>query len=248
MNLHRKTLVLLHGHGIDDAIWDESDMLLNEYFMVVRPNMSLLTSCKTIEDYADELYRLLTNAGINKCTLIGHSMGGYISLAFAEKYPDMLEGFGLFHSTALADDQEKKDQRTKMAGLLREKGVAEFLRLTGSNMFGERFKEVSPEKVKNHIEKYGKLSSEALGIGVEAMRDRPDRTAVLASFSFPVLFIFGMQDTLIPFEKSIDLTEYPGKSYPFILSEAGHMGMVERPDATSRIIRWYMETIFKIKS
>jgi pimeloyl-ACP methyl ester carboxylesterase len=248
MNLHRKTLVLLHGHGIDDVIWDESDMLLNEYFMVVRPNISLLTSCKTIEDYADELYRLLTNAGITKCTLIGHSMGGYISLAFAEKYPDMLEGFGLFHSTAYADDQEKKDQRTKMAALLREKGVAEFLRLTGPNMFGERFKEVYPEKVKGHIERYGKLPSEALAIGVEAMRDRPDRTAVLASFKFPVLFIYGMQDVLIPFEKSIGLTEYPAKSYPFILSEAGHMGMVERPDATSRIIRWYMETIFKIKS
>ena len=170
-------------------------------------------------------------------------MGGYIALAFAEKYPEMLDGFGLFHSTAFADEPDKKEQRTKMASLLRTKGVAEFLRLTGPNMFGERFKEVSPEKVSSHIDKYSKLSAQALAKGVEAMRDRPDRTHVLSALPFPVLFIFGMQDVLIPFEKSIKLSNYPVKSYPFILSEAGHMGMVERPDAASRIIRWYMENL-----
>jgi len=119
MNLHRKTLVLLHGHGIDDTIWDSLDAAINDSYTVVRPNISLLTSCQSVEEYADELHRFLTNANIQKCTLIGHSMGGYISLAFAEKYKDMLEGFGLFHSTAYADDDAKKHQRDQMIDLLR---------------------------------------------------------------------------------------------------------------------------------
>ena len=246
MALYRKTLVLLHGHGVDDTIWDNLDANLNEYFTVVRPNMSLFTFCQSIEEYADELYRYLTNATITRFVLVGHSMGGYIALAFAEKYPEMLEGFSLFHSTAYADDQAKKHQRDQMIDLLKNHGTEAFIKHTAGNMFGERFKELFPEKIKAHIQRYGKLPAPALIAGITAMRNRPDRTAVLASMPFPVLFIIGMQDKLIPFESCITLSEYPKQSYPFILAEAGHMGMVERPDATARMITWYMNKISSI--
>jgi pimeloyl-ACP methyl ester carboxylesterase len=243
MNLHRKTLVLLHGHGADDTIWDYLDAAINEYFTIVRPNISLFTFCQSVEDYADELYRFLTNANIQKCTLIGHSMGGYIALAFAEKFPEMLEGFGLFHSTAYADDDAKKEQRGKMIELLKEEGTEAFIEKTAPNMFGDRYKELFPERVEAHIEYYKKLPAPALIAGLTAIRDRPDRTSVLASLPFPVLFIIGMQDKIIQFENVITLSEYPKQSYPFILAEAGHMGMVERPDATARMISWYMGKI-----
>lgn len=243
MNLHRKTLVLLHGHGVDDAIWDSIDASINEYFTVVRPNISLFTFCQTVEEYADELHRFLTNAVIEKCTLIGHSMGGYIALAFAEKYPEMLEGFGLFHSTAYPDDESKKHQRNQTIDMLRNYGTEMFVKNTAANLYGDRYKELHPNKVKEHIEKYGKLPAEALIAGINAMRERPDRTAVLAAMPFPVLFIIGMQDKLIPFESCISLSEYPKQSYPFILAEAGHMGMLERPDASARMISWYMNRI-----
>lgn len=243
MNLHRKTLVLLHGHGMDDTIWDHVDASLNEYFTIVRPNISLFTFCQSVEDYADELHRFLTNATINKCTLIGHSMGGYIALAFAEKYPEMLEGFGLFHSTAYADDETKKHQRSQTIDLLRQYGTEMFLKNTAANLFGERFKELYPAQVKAHIERYKKIPAEALIAGMTAMKNRPDRTAVLATMQYPVLMIVGMQDKLIPFESCIEISGYPKQSYPFILAEAGHMGMVERPDAASRMINWYMGKI-----
>jgi len=243
MNLHRKTLVLLHGHGVDDTIWDGIDASINEYFTVVRPNISLFTFCRTVEEYADELHRFLTTAVIEKCTLIGHSMGGYIALAFAEKYPEKLEGFGLFHSTAYADDESKKHQRNQTIDMLRTYGTEMFVKNTAANLYGDRFKELHPNKIKEHIEHYGKLPVEALIAGINAMRDRPDRTAVLAAMPFPVLFIIGMQDKLIPFESCISLSEYPKQSYPFILAEAGHMGMLERPDASARMISWYMGRI-----
>jgi pimeloyl-ACP methyl ester carboxylesterase len=243
MNLHRKTLVLLHGHGIDDTIWDSLDAALNEYYTIVRPNISLFTFCQSVEDYADELYRFLTNATITKFTLIGHSMGGYIALAFAEKYPELLEGFGLFNSTAYADDEAKKHQRNQTIELLRNHGTETFIKNTAGHLFGDRYKELYPERIKAHIEHFGKLPADALIAGIVAMRNRPDRTAVLAAMPFPVLFIIGMQDKLIPFESCISLSEYPKQSYPFILAEAGHLGMVERPDATARMINWYMGRI-----
>ena len=246
MNLHRKTLVLLHGHGADDTIWDNLDASLNDNFTIVRPNVSLYTACQSVEEYAEELHRFLTNANINRFTLIGHSMGGYIALAFAEKYPEMLEGFGLFHSTAYADDEAKKQQRDQTIELLNNHGTEAFVKNTSGNLFGERFKELHPEQLKQHIQRYSKLPAAALISGITAMKNRPDRTAVLTTMPFPVLFIIGMQDKLIPFESCITLSEYPKQSYPFILAEAGHMGMLERPDATSRMIDWYMNKISSI--
>ncbi len=238
--MHRKTLVLLHGHGMNETLWDEVAPLLDDQYTLVKPNVSLLTNCRTVEAYADELHRLLTASSITTCTLIGHSMGGYISLAFAEKYPDMLEGFGLFHSSALADDKAKKQQRTQLAQLLRTHGTEAFIRRTLPNLFGARFKELSPDKVQPYIQQYSKLPAEALAVGMEAMRDRSDRTCVLAALACPILFLIGMDDQAVPFEKSIEQVHYPRKSYPFVLAEAGHLGMVERPDASARIIRWYM--------
>jgi pimeloyl-ACP methyl ester carboxylesterase len=238
---HRKTLVLLHGHGMNETLWDELVPLLGDQFTLVRPNVSMLTNCHTVEAYADELYRLLTASQITQFTLIGHSMGGYISLAFAEKFPDMLEGFGLFHSSALADDEAKRQQRTQLVQLLRTHGTEAFIRRTLPNLFGSRFKELSPEKVQDYVQQYSKLPSEALAVGMEAMRDRPDRTHVLRKLSFPVLFIMGMDDQVVPFDKAMDQAAYPARAYPFVLAEAGHLGMVERPDASARILRWYLE-------
>jgi pimeloyl-ACP methyl ester carboxylesterase len=242
MNTQRKTLVLLHGHGMDDTIWGQLSVLLSEYYTVVHPNFSLFTFCRSLDDYADELHRLLTNAGIKTFTLVGHSMGGYIGLAFAQKYPEMLEGFVLFHSTAFADDDTKKHQRDQMILLIRKHGAAAFVKHTAANLYGERYKELFPEAVQQHIEQFGGLPSEALAVGMEAMRDRPDRTAVLTQMPFPVLFLIGMRDQLVPFERSIELVGYAKQGFPFILAEAGHMAMIERPDAIFRILRWYMDT------
>lgn len=235
-----KTLVLLHGHGMDDALWDEVVPLLNGEFTIVRPNVSLLTNCHTMEAYADELHRLLMASQIDKFTLIGHSMGGYISLAFAEKYPEMLEGFGLFHSSALADNEAKKEQRNQMAELLRGEGAETFLRRTAPNLFGQSYKDTHPEEVEKFIQRYGKLPAEALAVGMEAMRDRPDRTHVLAELPFPIIFIVGMDDQVVPFETVMEQARFPKKIFPFVLADAGHLGMVERPEASARILRWYL--------
>ncbi|WP_025763066.1 alpha/beta fold hydrolase [Dyadobacter tibetensis] len=243
MIFQRKTLVLLHGHGMDDSIWDQLDAILNDSFTIIRPNISLLTSCQTVEDYADELYRLLTNANIQRCTLIGHSMGGYIGLAFAKKYPEMLQGFGLFHSTALADDEAKKHQRNQMVSLLRTYGTASFMKNTAPNLFGTRYRSLHPDKVQEHVDFFAKLPEEALVSGIHAMRERSDQQEVLKTINVPVLIILGMEDNFVPFESGMDLSTLPAQCYPFILAEAGHMGMIERPDATARMIRWYMSKV-----
>ncbi len=245
MNHLRKTLVLLHGHGVDDSIWDEVYTDLNEDYTVIKPNFSSISTCSTMEEYADELYRFLDSAAIQKITLIGHSMGGYIALAFVEKHPDMVEGIGLFHSTTYADTAEKKEQRQKVANLLQKEGSEAFIRLTAPNLFGGHFRKTKQAKYKGYIEKFSTLPSKALAAGSLAMGKRPDRTHILKKTTLPVLFIFGMKDQLMPFEKLIELTRLPQRSYHFIIAEAGHMGMVEKPDASAQILRYFMEEVGK---
>lgn len=236
-----KTLVLVHGHGIDAAIWGNIKEILSEY-EVLTPDISTDTKYNSIEAYADGLNEWLKVKNIEKCVMIGHSMGGYITLAFAENYPETLKGFGLFHSTAYADDAEKREQRKKTLTFIETHGAAAFIRQSGPNMYAGSFSKEHPEVPKNHVEKYAKLPTEAVIAGFRAIMNRPDRTKVLEDATVPVLFIFGQEDKFIPFEKNIGLSELPKDSHTLVLAGSGHMGMIEDREATTKAIREFMES------
>eukprot|EP01136_Pigoraptor_vietnamica_P003503 Opistho-1_new@32825 len=113
MNIMKKAVVLLHGFGEDATIWSGYVPFLQKDFYMIVPEYARLSNLKSIEDYADFVEKEVTSKGFEKCVIIGHSMGGYIALAFAEKYPEKVLGLGLFHSTAFADSDEKKAARDK---------------------------------------------------------------------------------------------------------------------------------------
>jgi pimeloyl-ACP methyl ester carboxylesterase len=237
-----KTLVLVHGHGLDATIWNGLKVNLSDYQVLV-PDISTETRYESIEAYAEGLKEWLEVQNIDQCVMIGHSMGGYITLAFVEKYPEMLHGFGLFHSTAYADDDAKREQRKKTLAFMETHGTAAFVRQAGPNMYAESFAQAHPEVIKNHVEKYSQLPIEAVSAGFQAIMNRPDCTQVLCDTILPVLFIFGQEDKFIPFEKNIGLSELPKDSHTLVLAHSGHMGMVEDSESTSKAIRKFMEAI-----
>jgi pimeloyl-ACP methyl ester carboxylesterase len=238
-----KTLVLIHGHGVDASIWEELKNQLSGEYQILTPDISTDTDHKSIEEYADGLYQWLQESGITQCVLIGHSMGGYLTLAFVEKYPGALQGLGLFHSTAYADDDAKREQRKKTLAFMETHGAAAFIKQSAPTMYAESFAKEHPEVIKNHIEKYAQLPTEAVIAGFKAIMNRPDRTQVLQNATVPVLFIFGQEDKLISFEKNIGLSELPKDAHTLILAESGHMGMVEDSKATAKAIREFMEVV-----
>jgi pimeloyl-ACP methyl ester carboxylesterase len=107
-------VVLVHGFGEDGKVWNEIINGLQKKFLLIVPDLAgsgkseMLDGDISIEDHADVIKTILDEENITECVMIGHSMGGYITLAFAEKYSAVLKGFGLFHSSAFADDEEKK--------------------------------------------------------------------------------------------------------------------------------------------
>ena len=255
-------VVLLHGFGEDSHIWDQQVLFLQEHCLLIVPDLPgtggsdliSLESMKTpdsrlptpdyisIDDYADCIHSLLQHENIPSCILLGHSMGGYITLAFAEKYPSLLSGFGLIHSTAFADTEEKKKNREKGIVLIEEYGPFPFLKNTIPNLFGAKFKALYPEKVNSFIEAAAAFSKESLQQYYRAMMLRPDRTHVLLSNPLPVLFVMGTEDVAAPIEDVLKQVSLHNISYIHVLSHTGHMGMWEATEQMNEYILAFIKS------
>jgi pimeloyl-ACP methyl ester carboxylesterase len=239
-------VVLLHGFGEDSTIWDTMIGELSKDYKLIVPDLAGSgRSTGKMEDIsmsslAEQIIPILAKEKIDSCYMIGHSMGGYITLAFAEKYPEKLKGFGLFHSTAFADSDEKKSVRNKNIEFIKKHGSDKFLQQAIPNLFSEYSKTNLPELVDELMERYKNFSPTALVAYTEAMRDRPDRTEVLRNFNKPVLLIIGEFDTAIPIEQSMKLCKIADFAYIYIGARSGHMGMLEEPEFCLKAVRDFL--------
>ena len=246
-----KPVMLLHGFAEDSNIWNYQLEKLKESFYVIVPDLpgsgksGMPEEKMFIEDYADAIKAIVDEeiAGMQKnkyakniITLIGHSMGGYIALAFAEKYSEVLNALGLFHSTAYPDDETKKETRRKGIEFIKNKGVSLFIKTTVPNLFSEKTKRENPEIAEKLIDRCKNFSSEALIRYYEAMAQRPDRTSVLRSFQKPILFIIGKHDPAIPLQSSLEQCHIPSVSDIHILKNSGHMGMLEEKEESTALL------------
>ncbi|MFP5039691.1 alpha/beta fold hydrolase [Parasediminibacterium sp. JCM 36343] len=251
-------LVLLHGFGEDGTVWDEQVAYLAGKAMVIVPDLpgsgaSILKKenfteenkglLNKIEFYADVVNGLLQHLKIETCILLGHSMGGYITLAFAEKYPTLVKGFGLIHSTAYADNAERKEKRDKGIAMMEEHGGYAFLKASTPNLFTTLFKQKYPERVFALIERAKGFDTEALQCYYRAMRDRPDRVLVLKESKVPVLIVAGQEDIVVPLDDLLQQSHIANTTYFHILENAAHMGMWEAREELNKAIGNFVEEI-----
>ena len=228
-------LVLLHGFAEDASVWNNQIDFLKKYCKLIVPHLpgsgsSFFTNendGSSIEEYAEVIYKLLLHEKIDSCIMLGHSMGGYITLAFAEKYSSMLRGFGFIHSTSFADSDEKKQNRLKGIAMMEEYGGYAFLKTTTPNLFASTFKKEHPDKIEALIEAGKTFSTKALQQYYKAMMNRPDRTDVLTNSNVPVLFVLGTDDVAAPMNDVLKQTHLPKISFIHVLENTGHMGMWE---------------------
>lgn len=227
-------VMLIHGFGEDSRIWENQVPDLSENCRLIIPDIpgsgnSPIMENGSIENYARALKELCDEEQLSELVLIGHSMGGYISLAFAEFFPELLKGICLFHSSAYPDDEEKIVTRRKGIDFIRKNGASKFLAQAIPNLFSEATRKKNPELVQGTIERYANFSEESLVQYYEAMIVRPDRTHVLKTFNKPILIIAGKFDTAIPLEKCLEQAHLGSFSYIHICNKSGHMGMLEEP-------------------
>lgn len=239
-------VMLVHGFGEDQQVWDHQVETLSKRFQLILPDLpgsggSELNDDVSMENLAEALHAVLQQENIETVTMLGHSMGGYVTLAFAEKYPQMLHAFALVHSTAYADNEEKKATRKKGIEFMRKNGAHEFLKTSSPNLFSPQTKEQSPELVEKLTNQYRGMNVNALVAYYEAMMKRPDRTEVLKTFNRPVLFLAGEHDTAIPYNQVVQQSGLSLLSYLHTLHGSGHMGMWEEPAETSFILEEFVK-------
>jgi pimeloyl-ACP methyl ester carboxylesterase len=175
-----------------------------------------------------------------RTVMIGHSMGGYISLAFAEKYPNRLKGLGLFHSTAFPDSEERKATRKKGIDFIKKNGAHEFLKTIIPNLFSPKSRDDLTNSIDELIEKTNNFSPQSLVSYYDAMMQRPDRSNVLKLLKIPMLFIAGEYDNAAPLNDVLKLCHLPEISYFHILAQSGHLGMIEETVKSNLILNDYL--------
>lgn len=239
-------VLLVHGFGEDGAVWDGIISALENKYRFIVPDLmgsgrsTGNTDGISMESMAEQLRLVLSNESIDRCKMIGHSMGGYITLAYAEKYSEMLVSFGLFHSTAYADSDEKKEARKKNIDFIQKNGSAKFIQQTTPNLFAEETRNNKPELISETVARYSHLSPASLADYTRAMMNRPDRISVLEKFKKPVLFIMGEYDTAVPLEQGLKQCSIPEFSYIYICTRSGHMGMLEEPEFCVKAIDTFL--------
>lgn len=239
-------VIFVHGFGEDGTIWLPFVEPLEAQYKLIIPDLlgsgrsSGSTEGISIESFAEQLILILDREGMDTCSIIGHSMGGYATLAFAEKYTARLNRFGLFHSTAFPDDEEKKDARRRNIDFIEKHGAGKFMEYSIPNLFSEESGRRDPGLINMIIDRYLGFSSSSLTDYTKAMIKRPDRIKVLESFPKPVLFLMGEQDIAIPVEQGLKQCHIPELSYIYIGTHSGHMGMLEEPEFYLQAIRDFL--------
>jgi pimeloyl-ACP methyl ester carboxylesterase len=242
-------VMLVHGFTEDRRIWDPVLKGMEEKYQWILPDLPgsgksrFNGSLTRLTDFADSLYAILENENIPRLVLIGHSMGGYISLAFAEKYAEKIRGLGLFHSSSYADSEEKKEVRNKNIRFIRKNGGAAFVEQAIPGLFSASFNESHPEEIRKLIERYANFSVESLVSYLGAMRERQETTGVLKSIRKPVLFIMGEEDKAVPLKDALEQCHLPQISYIHILTHTAHMGMIENTSLCNSILDRFLEEI-----
>jgi pimeloyl-ACP methyl ester carboxylesterase len=194
----------------------------------------------TMEDMADAVHTVLAHLQIKEAVFTGHSMGGYVSLAFAELYPDMVKGIVLLNSTSYPDSDERKANRDR-AIIAVKKDYTTFIRMSVANLFSEDNRGKLIEEIE--LVKIEALKTPLQGIvaALEGMKIRKDREVILHTSTFPMLLILGEKDPVLNFEenkKQIEGTNLQFHSFP-----DGHMSHIENKSGLESLLSAFFKSI-----
>ncbi len=236
------TLLLVHGYIEDLTIWNGFADTLAEQFRVVAVDLpghgktDNFNAVHSMELMADVLHAVLQNLKIEKCIAVGHSMGGYAVMAFVEKYPELLQGFSLFHSAPYSDNDEKKENRNRQIGLIRAGKKQQVYTAHIPNIFAPQ----NIERFTHAIEKAKKAAAamfdDSIIAAIQGMKQREDRASVLKNSNLPFLYVIGKHDRFIPMD-ILDKLEMPKNSTTLVLENSGHAGFIEEQEKAIEAFR-----------
>ncbi len=238
-------VVMLHGFLENSIMWDFYASEIGKKYRVI--TIDLLghgqTGClgyvHTMEDMADAVHAVLHELRIRKAIFIGHSMGGYVALAFAELYPDMMKGLILQNSTSRADSDEKKNNRDRAIKAVKQNYTA-FVRMSIANLFSEDNRERLADEIEALREQALKTPLQGIVAALEGMKVRKDREVILHFAPYPKLLVLGKQDQSLVYDEHADQVE--GTDVKFVTYPHGHMSHIENRDELLKVVLEFLKS------
>lgn len=223
-------LILLHGFLENKKMWNNYTFQLSKNNRII--TLDLLghgqSGCvgyiHTMELQAEMIFALITNLGVDKASFVGHSMGGYIALAFAEKYPDCMHSLVLLNSTSVDDSADQKINRDRAIKAVKLNLVT-FVCLSIANLFSKKNKSLLHTEIENTKLEALKTPIQGVIAALEGMKIRKNRTSVLKSASYPITLILGKQDPVLDYNETI--LQIADTQVKLITFADGHMSWIE---------------------
>ncbi len=240
------TVVLLHGFLENSTMWNAHVDELAKRNRVVCIDLlghgqtDCLGYVHSMEDQADMIHHVLHELKIRKAILVGHSMGGYIALAFAELYPEIMKGLVLLNSTSRADSEERKTNRTRAIKAVKQSYI-NAVRMSIANLFSEKNRELLVDEIE--LVKLEALKTPLQGIvaAQEGMKERKDREVILHFATYPMLLILGKQDPVLNYEEN--KTQIENTKVELVTFDDGHMSHIENKDDLTKVLLGFLKRI-----
>jgi pimeloyl-ACP methyl ester carboxylesterase len=232
-------VVLLHGFLENKTMWKDLVPSLAEKNRVI--SIDLLghgeTDClgyiHSMEENAEIVNAILSHLRIRKAVFIGHSMGGYVALAFAELYLNRVKGLILLNSTALEDSVERKINRDRAIKAVKQNYI-NFVRMSIANLFSENNRDLLKNEIENVKLEALKTPLQGIVASLEGMKIRKDRQFILKETDFPKLLILGEKDGVLLYKDNV--SQIVATNTELISFPDGHMSHIENKEELEKVI------------
>lgn len=244
-----KTIVLLHGFLQSLDVWSSYVLTYMHRLRVLTIDLpghghsSLPAGGVTVETMAKQVKAVLDHAGVDQCVMVGHSMGGYVALAFADLYPYSLRGLGLVASHALPDSLQQQSAREAACRHVvenRASYVVDFI----PSLFHESNRSALSQEIKDLCDQCLETHADAIVASQNAMLQRPSRLHVLRNLEVPVLFVHGKGDKRLPIEVVLSQAMEPRHAEILLLDGAAHMPFIEQQEYVKPRICNFVDTCY----
>lgn len=240
------TLLFLHGFLENHSLWNNVAAHFSQKYRVI--TVDLLghgaTGCTgyvhTMEDHADMLFGLISHLRLRKINVVGHSMGGYIGLAFAELYPDHVKSLTLINSTSRADSEERKINRDRAMDVVK-KNASTFIRMATQNLFDAPTHDRIKDQIDQFTEEALRTPLQGVIASLQGMKIRMDREALLHFGPYPKLMIAGEKDTIMPLEELKEETD--GTEVQLEVIPCGHVAPLETPELVIEKLKSFLKAL-----
>ncbi len=235
-------IVLLHGYIESYSAWADLQKELCKDFTVLAINLpghgnsEIIEPIQTMSQMADAVDEIVKSLNISRFTLIGHSMGGYVTLEYLSKYSEKLNSYCLFHSSPFADSDEKKTERDRIIELIRQGKKEQLAKQHVEKTFSAKNLEKFKDKIKELTKIAVNTSAEATISVLEGMKIRKNHYDTMLQKKLKSFWIIGKEDNFINFEQ-ISRTKLPENCELIVLNDSGHQGYIEEFEKTTEIIR-----------